>query len=164
MRRRRWAGGWPFAFPVSCAGKKWAAHLRRFREVGVDAAGGYEGWACPRPRFSGGARSKAALRAASCTSAAEALFPFSRADSARVNSCPSRAWLASGFVLLLRLFTACLSGLSRPSFSGAFYGTSQLVPFPGVMDLRVRASAWPFTAYLSGLSRVPLSCGLVRHE
>jgi hypothetical protein len=53
-------------------------------------------WPCPRPRFVGGARSKAALRAASCASAAKAVFPFSRAALARVNSCPSRACWALG--------------------------------------------------------------------
>jgi hypothetical protein len=40
--------------------------FRGFREVGVDAAGGYGGWPSSRPRFGG---------AAALTSAAEAGFP-----------------------------------------------------------------------------------------
>jgi hypothetical protein len=42
--------------------------------------------------------------------AAEAGFPFSGAFTARVNSCPSRAWRAFGFVLRRGLFSAYLCG------------------------------------------------------
>ena len=56
---------------------------------------------------------------------------FWQTDSARVNSCPSRAWRAFGFVVRLGLFSAYLGGWGRVSFS-LLFGTSELVPLPGV--------------------------------
>ncbi len=57
------------------------------------------------------------------------------AVTARVNSCPSRAWRAFGSWFCLgcsRLASAAEAGFL---FRGGF-GTSQLVPFPGVTGLR----------------------------
>lgn len=59
-------------------------------------------------------------REGGCASTAEAVFLFHGLVSARVNSCPSRAWRAFGFVLWLLRFSACPAAKACSLFRGLF--------------------------------------------
>jgi hypothetical protein len=129
-----------FAFPVAYAGKKPAA----------PSFAVFERWESMLRAVCGLVVPSATL-VWRCLAYPQGLKPgpLVRVFLARVNSCPSRAWRAFGFVVLFGLLTATSAAEAGfPSLS--FCGTSELVPFPSLAGLWVRGSVWAAHGYLSG--------------